>query len=100
MTSNEHLEPIQKTGLWVLKDWEIRTGSVTELIVEALRNAGTPMDIDALCDYVERERGTVVRATVASMVSAHPDLFRRIGRGNVALREWRNDWQRSPSRPT
>ena len=72
-------------GIYALDTWGYKKGTVSEIIVDALRHAGKPLSREEIVAEVMKSRK--VKETTILLNLQNKDVFRRVGKNSYALVE-------------
>lgn len=85
MSQDDRFKPIARTGLWALVEWkDVSTAPIIDLAYEAAFEAGRPLAMQEIVEYVSRHRPDVKESSIVTVVYDDEHLVRD-GEGRYGL---------------
>ena len=87
LTQNRYIEPIGKTGYWVLKGTLVNTDTYSDMIEKIVRALGAPIKIGDLVKAIKMTRPEFRESSIHALIKVNPNVQKIEGR-RVILKEW------------
>lgn len=88
MIKNEFLEPIGKTGIWVLKEWAYESGTQIDLIKQVFQKEDKPLTANMIYSQLCKIRSDITIDKIFSYLQCK-DQFLRIKDKTYILKSWK-----------
>ncbi|MBD3306451.1 hypothetical protein GF339_08635 [candidate division KSB3 bacterium] len=88
LASDSRFTPEGRSGKWLLADWGENTGTIKELIVEAIRTYNRPCTMKEIILMVKQQRPDVREKSIYAIIRMNEKIFLKLKNRMYVLREW------------
>jgi hypothetical protein len=85
--------PIGRSGRWALREWNVDSRTIKEMLRDELSAKGAPMTLQALYQALQVQRPDLRESTLRTLLSLQRDEIGINKEGLYGLREWDLDWR-------
>lgn len=87
LSRSDTVVSLGKSGLWALKEWNLNTATIFDIIKGVLTKSGRPLKNKEIHKAANKIR-TVLPHTITSLLNLYKDVFVHYKEGTYGLKEW------------